>query len=102
MAYRIGIIWSIAYIRAVSIHLLIFFLLLNAAFLVGSSDITFLSSDDFSRAQNMNFTEAEAESAPIPVPLNNPEGKYAYYEGDMMIQESDETKVNSFCSTESC
>lgn len=39
----------------------------------------------------MNFTEAE--SAPVPVSLNDPEGEPSFYEGDMMIQESDETKV---------
>lgn len=52
---------------------------------------TFLSYDDFSRAQNMTF--AESESAPVTIPLNDPEMHYTYYEGDMMIQESDEKKV---------
>lgn len=81
--------------------LIIFFFLLmkwlSLVSLEGSSDsTTFLSRDDFSRAQNMNFSEA-AESAPIPVPLNDPEVQSnSYYEGDMMIQESDENKVRTF------
>lgn len=33
-----------------------------------------------------------AESAPMPIPLSN---RDLYYEGDMMIQESDENKVST-------
>ncbi|KAI2806837.1 hypothetical protein BLOT_008796 [Blomia tropicalis] len=39
------------------------------------------------------MTFAESESAPVTIPLNDPEMHYTYYEGDMMIQESDEKKV---------
>lgn len=42
----------------------------------------------------MSFSASE--SAPVPVPLNDPELHYTYYEGDMMIQESDENKVIQF------
>lgn len=45
----------------------------------------------------MSFPET-AESAPVPVPLNDPEGQHSYYEGDMMIQESDENKVDTFAN----
>lgn len=55
-------------------------------------DTTFLVPDDFDRAQNMSFSETE--SSPVLVPLNDPEMHYTYYEGDMMIQESDENKVS--------
>lgn len=74
-----------------------FIYFISSASLASSSDsTTFLSRDDFSRAQNMNFTEV-AESAPVPVPLNDPEVQSnSYYEGDMMIMESDENKVRMF------
>ncbi|KAH9424106.1 hypothetical protein DERP_004288 [Dermatophagoides pteronyssinus] len=58
----------------------------------GAVDTTFLSSDDFYRAQNMSFSETEPKASVI-MPLNDPEMHYTYYEGDMMIQESDEKKV---------
>lgn len=55
------------------------------------ADGVFLSNADFDRAQNMSSASLLAqESAPMARPLNDPE---LYYEGDMMIQESDEEKV---------
>lgn len=56
------------------------------------SNTTFLSADDFHRAQNMSFSETETRPVVVS-PLNDPEMHYIYYEGDMMIQESDEKKV---------
>ena len=53
------------------------------------SSTTYLNNNDFDRAQNMTFMASE--SAPIPVLLSNSDSNY--YEGDMMIQESDENKV---------
>lgn len=84
-------------VSSLFVNIMTFICFLSLASLAGSSDSTiFLSRDDFSRAQNMNFTEA-AESAPVPVPLNDPEVQSnSYYEGDMMIQESDENKVRTF------
>lgn len=62
-------------------------------------DTTFLSPDDFHRAQNITaITASETQSMPVLAPLNDPEMHYTYYEGDMMIQESDENKVKQIFS----
>jgi hypothetical protein len=53
-------------------------------------DITFLSKDDFALAQMLQFDQDEAKSTPI----DDPESSHTYFEGDMMIKETEEAKVH--------
>lgn len=52
-------------------------------------DITFLSKDDFALAQMLEFDEIEDRSTPV----DDPESSHTYFEGDMMIKETEEAKV---------